>query len=344
MTEVSPRSAKVSILVVDDAPESIDVLSGVLSAEYRVMATIHSKDALELARNARPGLILLDVMMPELDGYQVCRLLKSNPETAHIPIIFITTLSAISDEAKGLALGAVDYITKPYVPELVRARVATHVALHYQQLALEELVAQRTAELKDTRLEIIRRLGRAAEYKDNETGMHVVRMSHYSRLVALASGESPDFADLVLHAAPMHDIGKIGTPDHILLKPGRLTEDEWEVMQRHTVNGAEIIGEHPSTLLSAARSVALCHHERWDGTGYPQKLSGTDIPLIARIVAVADVLDALLSVRPYKPAWSVTDAMAHIRAQRDQHFEGRLVDALGEALPECLEIRKRFAD
>lgn len=340
----APEPARPTILIVDDAPESIDVLSGVLSPDYRVKATIRSGDALALAKSTRPVLILLDVMMPELDGYEVCRRLKRDPETRAIPVIFITTLTEVTNEAKGLTLGAVDYITKPYVPELVRARVASQVSLHHQRLALEEQVLERTQELKETRLQVIRRLGRAAEYRDNETGMHVVRMSHYSRLIALASGESEEYAELVLHASPMHDIGKIGTPDSILLKPGRLTAEEWQTMKLHTLHGAEIIGEHGSVLLQAARQVALSHHERWDGTGYPHALAGEQIPRIARIVAVADVLDALLSERPYKSAWSVDDAVEYVLTQRDRHFEARLADALLEALPECLEIREKYAD
>ncbi len=249
------------MLVIDDAPESIDVLRGVLGDEYQVRATIHGRAGLELARSVRPALILLDVMMPEMDGYDVCRALKASPETRAIPVIFITTLSDVSSEARGLELGAVDYITKPYVPELVRARVRTQLSLHHHNRMLDAMVRERTRELVSTRLEIIRRLGRAAEYRDNETGMHVVRMSHFSRLIAKAYGASDDEADLVLNAAPMHDIGKIGVPDSILLKPGPLDAAEWEIMKRHTVHGAAIIGEHPDELLRTARDVALRHHE-----------------------------------------------------------------------------------
>lgn len=335
---------KMCVLVIDDAPESIDVLRGVLGDEYQVRATIHGRAGLELARSVRPELILLDVMMPEMDGYDVCRALKSSPETRSIPVIFITTLSDVSSEARGLELGAADYITKPYVPELVRARVRTQLALHHQNRVLDEMVRERTQELVSTRLEIIRRLGRAAEYRDNETGMHVVRMSHFSHLIAKAYGASDDEAELVLNAAPMHDIGKIGVPDRILLKPGSLDAAEWDIMKRHTVHGAAIIGEHENELLRAAREVALRHHEKWDGTGYPDGLQGEDIPLIARIVALADVLDALLSARPYKPAWSVDKAIAHIESQRGKHFEPKVVDALNEVLPQCLEIRHRYQD
>lgn len=335
---------KPSILVIDDAPESIDVLRGVLSTDYQVRACIHGRVGLAVAREAQPDLILLDVMMPEMDGYTACRALKEDPRTRSIPVIFCTTRSDVSDEARGLAEGAVDYITKPYVAELVRARVQTHIALHHQNIALARQVQERTEELMSTRFEIIRRLSRAAEYRDNETGQHVVRMSHYARLVSLAYGASEDYAELVLHAAPMHDVGKIGIADTILLKPGPLTPEEWQVMRQHPVVGADIIGSHPSELLRAAREVALCHHEKWDGTGYPRGLKDVEIPLIGRIVAVADVFDALLSERPYKRPWTVEAAVAHIKEQRGKHFEPAIVDALLKAMPEILKIRQLYAD
>jgi putative two-component system response regulator len=332
------------ILVVDDAPESIDVLRGVLGTEYRVAAAINGRLALRVAEQLEPDLILLDVMMPEMDGYEVCRHLKANPALTKIPIIFVTTLSDVASEARGLELGAVDYVTKPYVAALVKSRVKTHVALHHQSLVLEELVSQRTAELLETRLEIIRRLGRAAEYRDNETGMHVIRMSHYARLIALAYGMSESEADLIMHVAPMHDIGKLGVPDSVLLKPGRLDAAEWEVMKRHTEIGAEIIGCHSSELLSAARTVALRHHERWDGGGYPGGLCGEQIPPMARVVALADVFDALTSVRPYKRAWSAEEAMQQIRADFGKRFEPGVVSAFLEVVPSCLEVQAMYRD
>lgn len=332
------------ILIVDDAAESIDVLRGVLGSDYQVKAAINGQTALELAEIARPDLILLDVMMPQMDGYEVCRQLKSSAPIRKIPVIFVTTLADATNEARGLELGAVDYVAKPYVPALVRSRVRTHVALHRQNLILEGLVEQRTAELSETRLEIIRRLGRAAEYRDNETGMHVLRMSHLSQKLALEAGMNESRAELILQASPMHDIGKIGVPDSILLKPGKLDAHEWELMKRHTTVGAEIIGDHPSELLVMARVVALRHHERWDGSGYPGGLRGEEIPAEARIVALADVFDALLSVRPYKAAWSVEATLTHIRNESGRHFEPKLVDAFLRVLPACLEIRDRFSD
>lgn len=337
-------SNKPVVLVVDDAAESIDVARGALGSEFQVKAAINGAKALELAAQHKPDLILLDVMMPDMSGYEVCRRLKADYTTSDIPVIFVTTLSDSDNEGTGLELGAVDYVTKPYVPSLLRTRVRTHVSLHRQQIILEQIVKARTTELLETRLEIIRRLGRAAEYRDNETGMHVLRMSQICRTIALASGMEEDRAELLLQASPMHDIGKLGVPDRILLKPGKLDSEEWEVMKRHPTIGAEIIGEHPSELLVLARMVAHRHHERWDGRGYPDGLQGEAIPVEARIVALADVFDALLSVRPYKPAWTIEKALYHIREQSGQHFEPRLVTAFISRLDECLAIRERYAD
>jgi len=332
------------VLVVDDAAESIDVARGALGQQFQVKAAINGAKALEIAAQHTPDLILLDVMMPDMSGYEVCRRLKADYTTSHIPVIFVTTLSDSENEGQGLELGAVDYVTKPYVPSLLRSRVRTHVALHRQQIILEQIVKIRTAELLETRLEIIRRLGRAAEYRDNETGMHVLRMSHISRTIALGSGMREERAELILQASPMHDIGKLGVPDRVLLKPGKLDDEEWEVMKRHSRIGAEIIGEHPSDLLVLARMVALRHHERWDGTGYPDGLLGEEIPVEARVVALADVFDALLSVRPYKLSWTIPNALEFIREQSGKHFEPRMVNALLSRLDECLAIRERYAD
>lgn len=332
------------VLVVDDAAESIDVARGVLGAEFQVKAAISGAKALDVIGHNPPDLVLLDVMMPDMSGYEVCRRIKADPKTAQIPVVFATTLSDADSEAKGLELGAVDYVTKPYVPGLLRSRIRTHIALFRQQLVLEQLVEERTRELVETRLEVIRRLGRAAEYRDNETGMHVLRMSHISRTIALASGMSNERAELLLQASPMHDIGKLGVPDRILLKPSKLDPEEWAAMQSHTTIGAAIIGDHKSELMVVARQVALNHHERWDGSGYPEGLAGEAIPLEARVVALADVFDALLSVRPYKRAWPVPEAVQYFQEQIGRHFEPRLVTALLDNLEECLAIRARFAD
>jgi len=296
------------------------------------------------AQDPPPDLILLDIMMPGMDGYEVIRRLKANPATRAIPVLFITAKEAPEDEQKGFDLGCVDYITKPISAPSVRVRVRTHLALHDQNRELEAKVRERTRELQETRLEIIQRLGRAAEFRDNETGMHVIRMSRASWITALELGLPADEAELLLQAAPMHDIGKIGIPDRVLLKPGKLDAEEWAIMRRHPEIGHGIIGSHPSALLQLAATVALTHHERWDGTGYPHRLAGEGIPLMGRIVTVADVFDALTSVRPYKPAWPLADVVAEIKQQSGRQFEPRIVDAFLARLPDILAATAEYRD
>jgi putative two-component system response regulator len=323
---------KQSLLLVDDEPTNLRVLRTVLQEHYRLLFAKSGEEALQLVQKEQPDLILLDVMMPGLTGFDVCAQLKANPLTRAIPVIFVTALKDEMDETKGFEVGAVDYITKPISPAVVRARVKTHLSLVQAQ------------ELKQTRLQVIQRLGRAAEYKDNETGLHVMRMSHYAQVIALAYGFSEQKAEDLLHAAPMHDIGKIGIADSILLKPGKLTAEEYKEMQKHPLIGAEIIGDCESDLLKMAKAVALYHHEKWDGSGYPFGLSGEQIPIEARIVALSDVFDALTSARPYKQAWSVEETLQHIRAQKGQHFEPLLVDLLEQNLQKILEIKQRWAE
>ena len=320
------------LLLVDDEPTNLQVLRHVLQADYRLLFATDGARALQVAREQLPQLILLDIMMPGMDGYAVCRALKADPATAGIPVIFITALTDSQDETAGFDVGGVDYLTKPVSPPVVRARVRTHLSL------------VRMDELRETRLQIVQRLGRAAEYKDNETGLHVIRMSHFSQLLALAAGCSPAWAEDLLNAAPMHDVGKIGIPDAVLRKPGPLDADEWATMRRHPEIGAEIIGEHPSGVLQLAREIALAHHEKWDGSGYPRGLAGEAIPLSARIVAIADVFDALTTRRPYKEPWPVQEAMNHIAAQAGKHFDPALVALFAPLLPQLLEIRARWAE
>ena len=320
------------LLLVDDEPTNLQVLRHVLQADYRLLFATDGARALQVAREQLPQLILLDIMMPGMDGYAVCRALKADAATASIPVIFITALNDSQDETAGFDVGGVDYLTKPVSPPVVRARVRTHLSL------------VRMDELRETRLQIVQRLGRAAEYKDNETGLHVIRMSHFSQLLALAAGCSPAWAEDLLNAAPMHDVGKIGIPDAVLRKPGPLDADEWATMRRHPEIGAEIIGEHPSGVLQLAREIALAHHEKWDGSGYPRGLAGEAIPLSARIVAIADVFDALTTRRPYKEPWPVQDALDHIAAQAGKHFDPALVALFAPLLPQLLEIRARWAE
>ena len=320
------------LLLVDDEPTNLQVLRHILQADYRLLFATDGERALQVAREQRPDLVLLDIMMPNMDGYAVCCALKADAATASIPVIFITALDDSQDETAGFDVGGVDYLTKPVSPPVVRARVRTHLSL------------VRMEELRETRLQIVQRLGRAAEYKDNETGMHVIRMSHFSQLLALAAGCSPAWAEDLLNAAPMHDVGKIGIPDAVLRKPGPLDADEWATMRRHPEIGAEIIGEYPSGVLQLAREIALAHHEKWDGSGYPRGLAGEAIPLSARIVAIADVFDALTTRRPYKEPWPVQEAMNHIAAQAGKHFDPALVALFAPLLPQLLEIRARWAE
>jgi len=333
-----------TILVVDDVPENITTLAGVLRGQHRVIFATNGADALEIVQQEAVDLILLDVMMPDMDGHEVCRRLKANMATRDIPVIFVTALGESYDEMRGLSLGAVDYLNKPCNPAIVRLRVQLHLESRNQKVALERLVRERTAELDDTRVEIIRRLGRAAEYKDNETGMHVIRVGESAKLLALATGLPASQAELLLNAAPMHDIGKIGIPDHVLTKNGPLDPTEWELMKTHARMGAEIIGNHASDLLRMARSVALAHHEKWDGSGYPQGLAGESIPLEGRIVAIVDVFDALTSERPYKRAWGVAEAIEYMQSQSGKAFDPQLLHIFLGLLPNIAAIRLAHAD
>ncbi|MFI8382708.1 two-component system response regulator [Pseudomonas sp. NPDC079086] len=329
---ITPADARPLLLLVDDEATNLQVLRHILQEDYRLLFAKDGAKALEMAERERPDLILLDVMMPGMTGYEVCQALKVQAHLEAIPVIFVTALADVEDEAHGFAVGAVDYITKPVSPPIVRARVRTHLSL------------VRMDELRQTRLQIVQRLGMAAEYKDNETGLHVIRMSHFSKVLALAAGFSEAAAEELLNAAPMHDVGKIGIPDAVLRKPGKLDEQEWAVMRQHVEIGAQIIGEHASGLLRTAQRIALSHHEKWDGTGYPNGLSGEDIPLEGRIVAIADVFDALTSVRPYKVAWSVEDAVELLNKERGRHFDPHLVELFIQQLPAILEIKERWAE
>ncbi len=332
MSQTSTQDRRPQLLVVDDEPANLQVLRHILQEDYRLLFAKDGTKALELAAREKPELILLDVMMPGMTGYQVCAQLKATPATSAIPVIFVTALADVEDEAQGFAVGAVDYITKPVSPPIVKARVRTHLSL------------VRVEELRETRLQIVQRLGLAAEYKDNETGLHVIRMSHYSRVLALAAGFSEAQAEELLNAAPMHDVGKIGIPDAVLRKPGKLDGEEWEVMKQHAQIGADIIGEHPSGLLRMAREIALNHHEKWDGSGYPRGIGGAEIPVEARIIAIADVFDALTSERPYKKAWPVEEAVQLLREQSGRHFDPELVELFLGQLPAILEIKERWAE
>jgi putative two-component system response regulator len=334
-----------TVLIVDDSPENLIVLSEILKPFYKVKVATGGTKALNLiASGDIPDLILLDIMMPDISGYDVCKKLKKDPMTHNIPIIFVTALSDYTNEEEGLHLGAVDYITKPINSSIVLARVNTQITLLRNQHNLEQKLQERTEEIVLTRMEVIRQLGRAAEFKDNETGTHILRMSAYAKLIAQKIGLDNARTELIYLSAPMHDIGKIGTPDAVLQKPGSLTSEEWEVIRKHPNQGADIIGNHHSLLLQTARVVSLTHHERFDGTGYPNGIKGYDIPLAGRIVAIADVFDALTSKRPYKEAWSVEQAVEYLLDQKGKHFDGELVDTFLQHMDDIKAIMLQFKD
>ena len=341
MTEEQP--GKATILAVDDNPQNLELLRHLLADEFRVRVATNGQRAIDICRSVPPpDLLLLDVMMPVMDGFDVCRQLKGDPRTRDIPVIFVTAMGEETDERTGLGLGAVDYIAKPISPAITLARVRTHLALADRSRALQRLVEERTHELFSTRQQIIQRLGRAAEYKDNETGDHIMRMSQYCRILATGLGLDAGVVDVLYQASPMHDVGKIGIPDGILLKPGKLDDAEWKVMKRHPELGADIIGEHNDPLLRTARMIALTHHEKWVGSGYPKGLVGEAIPVEGRIVAVADVFDALSSERPYKKAWTVDEVMAFMIAQAGKHFDPAIIALLPNVLSDFRQCSLRY--
>lgn len=343
--------ADARVLIVDDSATNVNILVHALKDLYKLGVARSGAEALGYVNKHLPDLVLLDVMMPGMDGYEVCARLKDRKETRDIPVIFITAMTDTHDKARGFETGAVDYITKPFEVVEVRARVKTHVALRRsnellkdQSRRLEEKVRERTRDLRETQLEILNRLGRAAEYRDNETGLHIQRIGLYCARLAQALGLDEEQCELLLNASRMHDIGKIGIPDGILLKPGKLEPEEWEIMKTHPGIGAEILSGNGSKLVAAAREIALTHHERWDGSGYPAGLKGEEIPLSGRIVCLCDVFDALTSRRPYKEPWPVEKAEAEIRRGSGAQFDPALVEVFLKTLPELVEVSKQFAD
>ena len=342
-----------SILVVDDDPLNVDVLEEILKGNgYQdVVTTIDPYEAVELFKQREFDLILLDILMPGMDGFAVMEEFKKNQKGQELSVLILSALSDQKTRLRALSSGARDYLIKPFNADevLVRIRNLLEVRLSQKQLRmhnelLDQKVRERTKELQDTRLEIINRLGIAAEYRDEETGLHIVRMSRYSHEVAKAAGLNKRGADLILHASPMHDIGKIGIPDNILLKPGKLTEDEWTTMKTHTLIGARILEGHESDLIGAATTIAMTHHEKWNGQGYPNGLSRQDIPLMGRIVALADAFDALTSVRPYKEAWTVEKTMSVMEGDAGTHFDPMLFKTFKACLPAILKIKDQYKD
>ncbi|AGF51682.1 regulatory components of sensory transduction system [Synechocystis sp. PCC 6803] len=364
-TPPDPNS-KATILVVDDTPDNLALMSGLLKDYYRVKIANNGEKALKVAQTLPPpDLILLDIMMPGIDGYEVCAHLKANPATQRIPVIFLTAKSEIEDERKGLALGAVDYITKPVSPPILMARVNTQLTIKAaadflldKNAFLEQEVARRTQEMMAIQDVTIQVMASLAETRDHETGNHIRRTQNYVRALAEQLKNHPRFQkfltdhtiNLLYKSAPLHDIGKVGVPDHILLKPGPLTAEEFEIMKTHTTLGRDAIVQAEKSLgmkvdfLQLAKEIAYSHQEKWDGTGYPQGLSGDDIPIAARLMAIADVYDALISSRVYKEAMPHEEAVAIIEAGYGQHFDPDVVDAFMAIHPTFKTIAAEFAD
>ena len=334
------------ILLVDDEPVNLQLLRHLLKKDYTLIFAKNAAEAFKNIEQHYPDLILLDVMMPETSGHELCEKIKKDNRFKKIPIIFVTAMGDEEDEKKGFRLGAVDYIVKPMRPSILKQRIRIHLDLNNQQQACEQHVIRQNNELRKTRLRGLMMLGKAAEYKDNETGLHVQRMARYSQIIARAYGWDEDACELMLNAAPMHDVGKIGTPDHILQKPGKLNKEEWIIMKQHPIVGAEIIGNYgeDSRLFKMAAVIAETHHEKWNGKGYPKGLEGEKIPIEGRIVAIADVFDALTSKRPYKEAWPVEKAVSLLKEESGSHFDSKLIKMFLENLDEALEIKKKFAE
>jgi putative two-component system response regulator len=341
----NPAERRPVVLVVDDVEDIRNLFRVALSKQYTVKLAANGEQALLAAdTEPLPDLILLDVDMPAPDGYEVCTQLKANPALAHIPVLFVSARSDAEDQARGLALGAIDYITKPFNAPLVLARVRNQLQLGNQRRALEEQVAQRTEELRETRLQLIRRLARALEHREGGLTNRVVRVSHYVKLLASGLGANAKTAELLFEAAPLYDIGKIAVADHVLRKSDALNEAEWKEMRRHPEIGAEIIGEHRDPLLASARQMALSHHERWDGKGYPKQLAGDAIPLPARIAAVADAFEAMTATQRHRSPLPPADAAKRIIAESGKQFDPRVVVAFQKALAAFEKVRQTFPD
>nr|WP_321271552.1 HD domain-containing phosphohydrolase [uncultured Tolumonas sp.] len=321
---------KKKILLVDDEPNNLQLLRQILRSSYQLIFAHNGQSALAAVAAHHPDLILLDVMMPDLDGYEVCRRLKADPLTHDIPVIFVTAMGDVDDEAAGFDVGAVDYIHKPVSPAIVIRRVQTHLSLVHVK------------ELEDSQREAIYMLGAAGHYNDNDTGLHIWRMAAYARALAEAIGWPEHLAERLELAAPLHDTGKIGIPDGILKAPRKLTAEEWVIMRQHSLIGYEILHCSDTPIFKMAAEIALYHHEKWDGSGYPKGLVGDNIPQSAQIVALADVFDALTMKRSYKEAWSVEASLEEMRANSGTHFNPALLTIFLNILPKILNIKNEW--
>lgn len=350
---------KPKVMVVDDEDRIRRLMEALLiPLGYEVLLAHDGEDAVQKVMQMPPDLILLDIMMPKMNGFEVASRLKENENTNIIPIVMVTALKAVEDRVKALDVGADDFLTKPVDKTELKARVqsllkvkAYNDHMRDYQKKLEAEVDKRTAQLKRAfekirvaSLDTIHRLSRAAEYKDEDTGAHIHRMSHYAAIVGRKMGLNEKTVDAILYAAPMHDVGKIGIPDRILLKPGKLDPDEWDIMKQHTTIGGQILEGSGAGFIKLAGVIALTHHERWDGSGYPKGLKDRKIPRVGQIVAIADVFDALTSKRPYKEPFSLEQSFSILRNSKESHFDPDVVDAFFEVEDEILDIKERYKD
>ncbi len=362
---MADQGHKPSVLVVDDTLDNLILINEILKEEYRVRVATNGLKALEAARYAPPDIILMDIMMPAMNGYEACRRLKEDESLRDIPVLFLTAKSDVADEQRGFALGGADYIVKPVTPPILLARVKTHLALKQsrdsledQNQSLEEEILRRTKDISVVQEASILAMAALAETRDNETGCHLQRVKLYIKELAeyMSKAEkfrytlTPEKIRLMVLSSPLHDIGKVGIPDHILLKPGALTPQEYEVMKKHTTIGRDAIlcaetqiGD-AETFLSCAREIAYCHHEKWDGTGYPQGLCAEQIPLSARLMAVVDVYDALTTRRIYKDAILHEEAVSIIKRDANKHFDPDVVEAFLRIEEKFQEIKSKYAD
>lgn len=362
------NNSKKHILLVDDNITNNQILTKMLQHEYEIGSTENGYDALEYARQKQPDLILLDIVMPEIDGFKVCEKLKSDKTTRDILILFISGRQDIASKTKAFELGGIDYIAKPFNSAEVKARIKTHLELLDYRKNLEDMVNIRTMQLQEannklilSQIQLIHRLGVAGEYKDNETGQHVVRVSLFSGIIAENMGLDRETVNIIRMCSSLHDIGKIGIPDKILLKPGPLNDEEWEIMKSHSGIGKDILlpavnekissgndtefdSHRVSKLIDIASNIAGCHHEKWNGTGYPVGLKGDEIPIEARIVCLADVFDALSTKRPYKEPYSDDNCFSIIREMTEITFDPIVVDAFFQSLNLILQVKRDLQD
>ncbi len=340
------------IQVVDDNTRNRNICREILEfADFEVIEAENGEVGLQIALKERPDVILLDIMMPVMDGMEMIGQLRSTPELMHVPVLMLTAKSSTDHVVQALDAGANDYLIKPFSDEELEARVKTlyrmktaEDQIRNQNEILEEKVRQRTAELNETQIEIVHRLGMAAEYRDNETGSHILRMSSMCKELGALSGMNSTQQELLLNASPMHDIGKISIPDSVLLKPGKLTLDEWNIMMTHTSVGGKLLDGHDSSLMILARDIALTHHENWDGQGYPERLKGEEILLEGRIASIADVFDSLTSKRPYKNPYPIDFAFKIIKEERGKQFDPELTDLFLANKDIFTDIKQYYSD